>query len=404
MTELSPVDTDRMISRTDSGDTATARQAFAHRASHKIADIEVLRAIAVMFVLVHHANGNLIMQSEVLNGIFKYVQLWPGVDLFFAISGFVIARSLLPILAACKTNAAFFKATLNFWIRRAWRLLPSAWLWLALMLLAPAVFNRSGVFGTVEDNFWAAVAGVLDFANFRFAYKWAHAQYYGTSFAYWSLSLEEQFYLLLPIAAFLFRRRLAVLLVILLLLQLFSSRSLMLMVVRTDAILLGVLLAMWSRQVSYKLIEPRGLAKNWLARLLVISVLLCCIAALGADKFTFAFYRIGTIAALSAVLVWIASYDRDYLCRPSFAKEWMVWIGARSYGLYLIHIPIYCLTREIWYRLAPSGAVSAGTLTLCLILTAVFLLLLLCELNYRFIELPLRAYGVRVAERFMQRP
>jgi len=368
--------------------------------SRKIADIELLRGIAVLFIIFHHAHTDLfIWRNEVLDGLFQYFQFWTGVDLFFAISGFVIARSLLPVLNACRSNTAFFRATLSFWIRRAWRLLPSAWLWLALLLLAPLVFH-SGAFGSVNANFWAMVAGVLDFANFRFAAKFMHGEY-GTSFVYWSLSLEEQFYLLLPIATFMFRRWLVFPLAFLLLLQLFTPRTTtLLMVVRTDAIILGVLLAMGTRYGIYRLIEPRGLADSRLLRIFVVSLLLGGTAALGASKLPI---NIGLIAVLSAILVLIASYDRDYLCRQSLAKKAMIWIGSRSYGLYLIHVPAFCLTREIWYRLSPTGTVFDRGYTVPFALSAAFLLLLLSELNYRYVEAPFRAYGANASARLMKR-
>src|SRR5476649_2292342 len=112
-----------------------------------------------------------------------------GVDLFFAISGFVIARSLIPALQGCSTRQEYWQQTRNFWLRRAFRLLPSAWLWLALMLLACVFINRSGAFGTLQANLQATLAGVAQYANFRFADSFFHYEY-GTSFVYWSLSLE----------------------------------------------------------------------------------------------------------------------------------------------------------------------------------------------------------------------
>jgi len=367
--------------------------------SRRIADIELLRGIAVLFVIVHHARGNLIIWPNAgFDGLYQYVEFWPGVDLFFAISGFVIARSLLPTLDLCRTKIEFFSITLSFWIRRAARLLPSAWLWLAVLLFAAAAFDRSGVFGSIEANIAATVAGLLNFANFRFAKAFMQFEY-GASFVYWSLSLEEQFYFLLPIAAFLCRRWLSVLLGTLVLLQLFSSRTLLLMSVRTDAILLGVLLAIWSQHASYRLFDPTGLASSRLARVATMTFLLGAIAVLASESFQPISARIGLIALLATVLVLIASYNRNYLWQPGPTKRMMMSIGSRSYGLYLIHIPAFFLTREIWYRLEPPGTVFDGTFGMPFVLTATALLLLLSELNYRLVEVPLRARGARFAER-----
>ena len=68
--------------------------------NRKILDIEVLRGIAVLFVVIHHANQNLLSwPNPGLAQFYAYFGGAIGVDLFFAISGFVIARDLLPKLA-----------------------------------------------------------------------------------------------------------------------------------------------------------------------------------------------------------------------------------------------------------------------------------------------------------------
>ena len=97
----------------------------------RIMDIELLRGIAVLGVLFHHLQDSLFAAPvPLLQAITAWGQPWWGVDLFFAISGFVIARSLIPALQGCSTRQEYWQQTRNFWLRRAFRLLPSAWLWL----------------------------------------------------------------------------------------------------------------------------------------------------------------------------------------------------------------------------------------------------------------------------------
>ncbi|MCW5337940.1 acyltransferase family protein, partial [Pseudomonas aeruginosa] len=172
----------------------------------RILDIELLRGLAVLGVVFHHLHGNLFSGSPaLLDGINQRVQFWWGVDLFFAISGFVIARTLIPQLREAPTRQAFWEQARYFWIRRAFRLLPSAWLWLALILACCLLLNRSGAFGSLSANLAASLAGFLQVANFRFADSFYRYEY-GASFVYWSLSLEEQFYLLLPLLILCLRR------------------------------------------------------------------------------------------------------------------------------------------------------------------------------------------------------
>lgn len=366
--------------------------------SKRIMDIEVLRAIAVLGVLFHHLQGSLFTDPvPLLEQIHGWAQPWWGVDLFFAISGFVIARSLIPTLQGCTTRQEYWQETRNFWLRRAFRLLPSAWLWLALMLLACVFLNRSGAFGTLSANLQATLAGVLQYANFRFADSFFHYEY-GSSFVYWSLALEEQFYLLFPLLILLFRRHLVWALLALVAVQILTVRTPLLMVVRTDALALGVLLAMWSAQPSYQRWQPTFLRRPWagISALITIGLLLSFMAT---DRFTFASYRIGSIAVLSAVLVWIASYNRDYLMPAGIVQRLLAWVGSRSYGIYLIHIPAYQLVRELIFRLQNAGLPSPAGHPIVTLLLAFGLIVLLSELNYRFIEMPMRNRGAALVKR-----
>lgn len=364
----------------------------------RIMDIEVLRAIAVLGVLFHHLQGSLFTDVvPLLAKLHAWAQPWWGVDLFFAISGFVIARSLVPALQGCTSRQQYWQQTRNFWLRRAFRLLPSAWLWLALMLLACVFVNRSGAFGTLSANLQATLAGVFQYANFRFADSFFRYEY-GSSFVYWSLALEEQFYLLFPLLIVLFRKHLVWVLLGLVAVQIFTLRTPLLMVVRTDALALGVLLAMWSAQPGYQRWRPDILRRPWLGigALTVIAALLSFMAT---DRFTFAWYRIGSIAVLSAVLVWIASYDRNYLMPAGALQRLLGWIGSRSYGIYLIHIPAYQLVRELIFRLQSAGLPSPAGHPILTLLIAFGLIVLLSELNYRLVEMPMRNRGAALVQR-----
>src|SRR5207253_1240640 len=75
----------------------------------RIMDIELLRAIAVLGVLFHHLQGSMFPTPvPLLEAINAHVQSWWGVDLFFVISGYVIARSLIPVLQRCTSGQQFW--------------------------------------------------------------------------------------------------------------------------------------------------------------------------------------------------------------------------------------------------------------------------------------------------------
>ncbi|MFJ3051314.1 acyltransferase family protein [Pseudomonas nitroreducens] len=363
--------------------------------SRRIGDIEVLRAFAVLMVMFQHING-------VLTAYNAPTLPWPlthlgggfGVDVFFVISGYVIARGLLPKLPASSTWSRSWPIIKAFWIRRFWRLIPSAWLWLAILMLLAWLFNESGAFGTVSANLDATLAGLFNVANARFAVCFKHCEF-SASFVYWSLSLEEQFYLLLPLLVFLGRSALPCVLLALVLLQWVIPRDIWMMVFRTDALLLGVLLAMFGDSLSrsarpVRWLETRWVASAWL--ILVVGTLLY----LGSPTRGEFSYEVGAAAVLSLSLVWIASWDKDLFFRSPGLRLVLLWLGSRSYAIYLIHVPVYLCIRELQYRLVGNGD-TASSLYLAIALPIAWLLIgVLAEANFRFVEFPLRRVGIRL--------
>ena len=367
-------------------------------------DIECLRAAAVLAVMLHHMQGGLFHPGlPVFARLFQHVDFWWGVDLFFAISGYIIARNLLPQMAQYNGHwRQQWTIAGAFWIRRAWRLLPSAWLWLGLTMLAVIGYNESGAFGSVHANLMATFAALADVANFRFGD--AAFQYeYGATFVYWSLSLEEQFYLLLPLLAMCLRRRVDLFMASLFVIQLFVFRTPMAMALRTDALALGVLLAIAASFRAYHRIKPDWLLRLGFLRSLVpcVGLVLCCM--LSSIDFQAWPWRISAIAIIAVTLVWIASHDLDFVLQEGRIKRLLTWIGGRSYAIYLIHIPVYFALRETAFRLGSDISTPTPVHAVALMLLATALVLGLAHLNYCYVEQPLRRRGRGIADRFLQR-
>src|SRR5579863_7835166 len=92
-------------------------------------DIEMLRGVAILFVLADHIFGFWDIPN-LQSTLDHYASFWGGVDLFFAISGFVIAQSLLRSMIGLQSAQDKVRALVSFWIKRVWRLWPAAWFWL----------------------------------------------------------------------------------------------------------------------------------------------------------------------------------------------------------------------------------------------------------------------------------
>lgn len=231
---------------------AADKGARSTQSSRRIGELEVLRAVAILMVLAAHIPFNLLFWPSRFSHPLYTCGTWSGVDLFFAVSGFVIARSLLPQLEAAPNFRAYLHLCAAFWMRRAWRLWPSAWLWLLMPLPLCIFFNRANVYGSLHANWSMAVAGFVNLVNFHLAHIYSkHGTDVGTAFAQWSLSLEEQFYMLLPIAALVLRRYLPALMLGLVVLAFFMPDTALAWMIRSGAVAAGVLLAIAAQHPAY---------------------------------------------------------------------------------------------------------------------------------------------------------
>jgi peptidoglycan/LPS O-acetylase OafA/YrhL len=148
------------------------------RITSRIHGLDTLRALAVSLVVLHHY---VLFVSR--GPTFGWVGEigWAGVDLFFALSGYLIGNQ---IFAAMRSSGGF--SLRNFYARRFLRTLPNFWVVLALYALWPAFRGD------------APLLPLWKYLSFTQNY---HLEP-GTAFSHaWSLSIEEQFYMVLPAAA-----------------------------------------------------------------------------------------------------------------------------------------------------------------------------------------------------------
>src|SRR5471030_3306821 len=92
-------------------------------------EIEYLRAAAIVMTLATHLQVLLPFHHELFGKVLNIFSPLSGVDLFFCISGFVVSKAYLDYFDTYKAQGQFGIAAFSFWLRRAYRLLPTAWLW-----------------------------------------------------------------------------------------------------------------------------------------------------------------------------------------------------------------------------------------------------------------------------------
>jgi len=140
--------------------------------------LDHLRALAITFVFIYHY-GHVFPSPEWITGISKFG--WTGVDLFFVLSGYLISSQLFAIIAKGKNIS--FK---TFFIKRFFRIIPAYLLVVAIYFCFPASRERSA-----PAPLWKYLSFTQNIGlDLRTQGTFSHA---------WSLCIEEQFYLLLPL-------------------------------------------------------------------------------------------------------------------------------------------------------------------------------------------------------------
>jgi peptidoglycan/LPS O-acetylase OafA/YrhL len=333
-----------------------------------------------------------------------------GVDLFFVVSGFLITSLLIAELQNGGRIAlgAFYR-------RRALRLLPA---------LAVVLFMTAATLVTFWPREVARFRGDL-FASFGYVTNWwfivRHQSYFIASgrpspFQHlWSLALEEQFYLLWPLALLGLRHRLTtrrglIDLTILSLGGACASAGLMAAIAihhnlpygadssrvyfGTDTHAFGLLIgvaaaallaasagALWQRSPS-----PRAALAMDVAG--VAALVTVCWVMMKTTEFSPGLYRGGfwAFSIVAAVAVVAVSRPGSRL-EPALGGKALRWVGTRSYGLYLWHWPVFVFTRP--QLDLPLTGISDLVLRLALVVA-------LAEASYRLVERPIRKVGLKL--------
>ena len=345
-----------------------------------VAALDGVRAIAVTAVLLFHA------------GVPGVPGGFLGVDLFFVLSGFLITSLLLRELSG--TGHIDLG---RFWVRRARRLLPAAFLVIAVSLVVAAIFLPGEAARTRADalasfvyvNNWEQI--LADHSYFVAFQRPSLLQHL------WSLAVEEQFYLLWPLVLGLLLGRLGrrwtialtlagALLSALAMALLFTpgedaSRAWFGTDTHASGLLVGALLAFaWPLGRFHS--APRNSAATLLDVAAVAGLAAVVAAMLTWNEADPVVYRGGLLAFAIAAAVLLAAVSHP-ACRAGavLGVAPMVWIGARSYGIYLWHWPVMALTRP-----GVDVALSRWILVPLQIAAAVAL----AAASYRWVEQPVR--------------
>jgi len=333
--------------------------------------LDGLRGVAILVVM--GFNGHLLW----LRGGFI------GVDIFFVLSGFLITALL--VQAYDPTSGIGLK---NFYFRRALRLLPALF---ALMLFCAAY----ALLFQPTDKANTTFEGIL-FTLFYVA-NWAQVPPFpggiGALSHAWSLSVEEQFYIIWPLMLLVLLKLQSKTLVFLILGLLIGS-SILLNIwfwhaeapylrmyfgtdTRANEILIGCVAAL---ALSWGFLKPTDRLK-WafhtgsIASLVGIVLSFFLVRHYGAFVYNggFTLISIGTAIVIVDLLLFPSRLSRIFEFAP------LVWIGKISYGLYLWHFPVFEASRRLFEgRISPVFYEVAGVVVTLMVATA----------SYYFLEQP----------------
>lgn len=355
----------------------------------RIAPLDGLRGLAVLAVILYHASvfeppsGG---AGAALRAAARFG--WAGVDLFFVLSGFLITR----ILWASRGSESYYRV---FYARRFLRIFPLYYVSLLVLVLAFRVDAGESAW------YWLYVSNVKVTLD-----GWPPAPLSH----FWSLAVEEQYYLVWPLVVSVLPRRALVALCGGLLLLVPAARTAgfvlgapdlglyVLTPFRLDALAAGSLLALLVDGVR----EPRRYVPHAVATLALAGLAAGIVVARAGDAFWgtpgmltlgFTFLAVGFAAVvfLAASLGEKALLPRLLSLRPLRAA------GTVSYAMYVFHWPVVSVLRDAGFR---PGAIAPGApgwaVYLGVVLGAVSLL---AALSWKVLEGPCLALKDRVGDR-----
>jgi peptidoglycan/LPS O-acetylase OafA/YrhL len=366
--------------------------------------IDGLRAVAILLVFGWHYS-----RAVSDNAFFEWG--WIGVNLFFVISGFLITGILVDSLH----RHDFFR---NFYIRRTLRIFPLYYaFWLFLLVLTPFVHVQWNLSVTAMalyvGNLFKTGTPIFHPDPGLLVYFLHGKRRVLLIDHFWSLCVEEQFYLVWPLIVWLVRSKrrlleLCLLLVVLApagrLLYLYTHASASYQIVlyyntfaRADALLLGSALALWLRRSASSLRSMR-----WLSMIVFIAAV-CLLTALRLYEpvprtlapFDPVVLTIGnSLIDIASVALLLLALDTRSLLTSMLELRPLVAIGRVSYGLYvyneLFFVPLAPFIRHFNHTFLQRCLYSAGTFLIVFIAAT---------LSFRFIESPFLRLKGRLAPR-----
>jgi len=332
-----------------------------------------LRAIAALLILIGHTTSFIKMDGRNLS---ELIIGFDGVTLFFVISGFLITYLLLK--EKHKTNDVHIG---KFYLRRILRIWPIYYLFLLIGLIISLIDTTyTGSFADKSIFFYLFFAANIPFIFQQAIPLIAH---------YWSIGVEEQFYLLWPWFVKLNRNKLIVKILIFVVAFFILKSSLwyicghdywlydFMSVTRFHCMLLGAAGALMFYQKKQWFI--RFCSDKWIQGLSWISGIL-----IGTGLLKLPAPLTSEITAVISLIIIIGQVQTDYKVWINLEKEWFDFLGKISYGIYLIHPFVILLFVYLYSNLNLSDEILTALLYVSVLITTI----VVSYISYQYYEKP----------------
>ena len=275
--------------------------------------LDGLRGIAVISVIFYH--------------VFQFRPGWMGVDLFFVLSGFLISSILLDT----KNSPGYFR---NFYVKRVLRIFPLYYLSLTLFFL-PFLIRHGKSVAAETLPYFAYVQNI----SFTIKNQWP-VDWLSPLNHFWSLAIEEQFYLFFPLLIYAIRDKLLPVVCTILILLTIACRlwfffglknevgCYVFTFCRIDSLLIGTMAALYARRYTTIRMEY----------FVLILAAVIFIASVNMDFASPLYSTIGfTCNALFFAFILLFSLSPNNYLSRIFSSSVLRHFGKYSYGLYVFH-------------------------------------------------------------------
>ena len=348
-------------------------------------DIQVLRGIAVISVVLFHLDFQLFSNGYL------------GVDIFFVISGYLITPKIIKIYESTQETKTTYIKIKKFYKRRLLRLGPALGVTIIVTSILMMVIGKYNDLNRFISQAVYSTLGIANIGSYRNSGNYFNPDS-NPLLHIWSLAIESQYYILIPILLFAWQKlgiilkyrlsyNIPLLIVFILSLYLFINSDIELKIARSFfplinseylyyslssriwQLLLGGFISIYIDEIPKKRFINKSLIKNFYFNSIYISIIAILIFILENPKWKIILVSIFTASVLT---------NEKLAFKKAKVFEW---IGYRSYSMYLFHYPVIYFFKNA----QDFGSIKLNPVIDVLIY--IVILLFVSNLSYKFIEM-----------------